>query len=845
MNLTCHHGPMAQKRPATIIVGALLLAGCLSDATQLVVVVDSDLAVPAELARARASLRDQSALISENTFTLAAEDGVAPPGSFQLPLSFGVVPQGDPESEVQIVVEAIGASDVLFSRSARTHFVESETRRLVMFLARRCTTETCAEGSTCTENGCTPELVDPTLLALVEPGSELEGLPDAGVRDAEPDDSGPLDAASPIEEPSARLSPSPPYELNLIATNPNRPEVRLGQAVTFPVTLANAGDGTLIVSGVEITDDARASFSLVGVPALPAELAANRELVFRIEYEAAAIGTDSARLELSTNDSTQGAGTGKIVAELSASTSPCPDAPFTEPGAMASRDGICAYVCTADHHDVDPDPGCEYACTKIRDLEDPDDLFLDENCDGVDGNALSSYFVAPPPLGSDSNAGTRLAPFATIGKALDAASIAGTSVLVSKGDYSENLSLKSGVSIFGGYDAGERWVRRADSQSRLIAHETAVSAIDLPAKVVLDRIHIRTSSATLGAPTIGLWVVGSDVEVRSSSISVGHGAPGVPGAQGAQGVAGAPGGAGQPGDSGGSANGGGGGPGVSSCAPETTGSGGGIGGYDNGAGAPGEPNGALAAGPGGAGAAGCATCSSCNGPTHGAVGSDGSPGTTPGTVGTDGLGASSAGVWVLDEWVPGAGEPGGPGTYGSGGSGGGGGGGGANDCYANVFSECVSGGSVCNADRGGGGGGGGGGGCGAEGGQGGGGGGASFGVVVLRSTVALDRTTVSVGDGGAGGAGGEGGPVGPGGPGGEPGQGRDDSGAGGRGGAGAPGGAGGSGGGGAGGSSWCVYVGPSSTFVETSATFNPGSPGPGGTGANPGPPGEGGIIRRD
>ncbi|MBI2373762.1 MAG: hypothetical protein HYV07_07175 [Deltaproteobacteria bacterium] len=826
------------------------MTACISDATQLVVVVDSDLSVPDDLSRVRASVRDAAgALIAEHTFTLSGPSA-PPPGTFALPLSFGVVPKEGASEEVLVALEAIGPSDVLFTRAHRTSFVANEARRLLMFLSQRCVTESCVSGSTCTETGCSSERVDPATLPGVVPGTELEGLPDAGSLegpDAGPTDSGSDDATTPIETPTARLSPSPPYELNLVATNPNRPEIRLGQTVSLSLTLASAGRGTLVVSGFDLTRDVRSSFRLVGLPPLPAEIPSGSDLGFQVEYHASAVGEDSGRLEITTNDTTQGAGTGRIVAELSGTTSACPDAEFAEPGATATPAGVCQYRCLADHYDIDLVPGCEYACSKLRESEDPDDLFADENCDGVDGTAASSIFVARPPIGDDGNDGSMQAPFATISAALSAATIAGTSVLVSKGVYLESLELVSGVSIFGGYDAEARWGRSALNQVRIEAAGIAVRARSLAAPVVLDRLFVRASTAaTAGGHTVGLDLLGSTVEVHSSTIAAGSGAAGADGLPGEAGAEGGAGGPGEPGESGGSTQGAGGLGVESTCGPGTAGSSGGNGGYDNSPGTSGEPLGSLAGGAGGPGAEGCATCSgSCvSGRTRGAVGSDGAQGATAGQSGGDGIGAMTIGVWAGDEWVAESGAEGTPGTAGTGGSGGGGGGGGADECFANVFGECVRQ-NLCNSDKGGGGGAGGGGGCGGLGGKGGQGGGASFGALVIRSTLALDRVRISTDAGGRGGDGGPGGTAGPGGAGGAPGEGRDDSGAGGRGGAGAPGGTGGAGGGGAGGVSYCAYVGSTSILVEDRVEFFPGTGGSPGGGPSPGVPGESGTIWRE
>jgi hypothetical protein len=65
-------------------------------------------------------------------------------------------------------------------------------------------------------------------------------------------------------------------------------------------------------------------------------------------------------------------------------------------------------------------------------------LFAFFFCRGVSG---ATWFVAPPPLGSDSNPGTARRPFETIQKGIDAADN-GNTVVVAEGKYVENIEFK-------------------------------------------------------------------------------------------------------------------------------------------------------------------------------------------------------------------------------------------------------------------------------------------------------------------------------------------------------------------------------------------------------------------
>ena len=88
--------------------------------------------------------------------------------------------------------------------------------------------------------------------------------------------------------------------------------------------------------------------------------------------------------------------------------------------------------------------------------EVPDPLFADENCDGIDGDVTRAVFVASS--GADGGACTQAAPCLTLAYAQAAAVAAGKDhVYVQVGSYPGPVELRSGLSIFGGYDLA--WVR--------------------------------------------------------------------------------------------------------------------------------------------------------------------------------------------------------------------------------------------------------------------------------------------------------------------------------------------------------------------------------------------------
>ncbi|MCC7538518.1 MAG: hypothetical protein IT379_19995, partial [Deltaproteobacteria bacterium] len=160
------------------VIGGMMLLGCKTDPTQLVVVIDTDYSVPSELGLVRVIVLDgDNAEIARNDFTLGDSSSV--------PFSFAVVPKDqDASRRATIIVEgyeSAGDATARVTRRAVTGFRENKSLRLDMFLAESCNMRMCAEiTSTCTENGCIDENIDPNGLEEVRPGQEFRERPDAG-----------------------------------------------------------------------------------------------------------------------------------------------------------------------------------------------------------------------------------------------------------------------------------------------------------------------------------------------------------------------------------------------------------------------------------------------------------------------------------------------------------------------------------------------------------------------------------------------------------------------------------------------------------------------------------------
>jgi hypothetical protein len=451
-------------------------------------------------------------------------------------------------------------------------------------------------------------------------------------------------------------------------------------------------------------------------------------------------------------------------------------------------------------------PGRCAACDATNVDDEPDDLFLDTNCDGIDGNAAESIFVKPG--GSDTpGLGTKDKPYGSISYALDAGA-EGRHILVSEGDYKETLAIENAsVSVHGGYTPD--WQRRDDVVVNVRALDHSGHRVRDAGECIIDRLLLKNQAGP--GSSFGLTVENAKLILRHSRIIADVGVAGESGFSGDAGAAGQNGGDAQGTDAGAG--------GASACS----------GGYAGGAGGKptgtqGEP-GAPGQGDGGAGGPGGDVGTNCFGDVASSAGQHGEPGAA-GSDGTDAV------PWPQP---PQLGEPyspldGTPGEPGRGGGGGGAGGSFISSCTITKF--------------GGAGGGGGSGGCGGLAGTGGEAGFASV-AMVIRNNVQLsaEGVTLVTNGGGNGGAGGPGGLGGEGGAGGMGSPGQSAAGDGGNGGNGGRGGRGGAGAGGPGGHSvgiWCAAGSQLTSLdggivsIDGGFTFELGDGGAGG--ATPGGP---------
>ncbi|MDQ3037769.1 MAG: hypothetical protein M3Y87_35575, partial [Myxococcota bacterium] len=129
--------PAPVRPTAALVAAALSIAGCHAPLTQVVVVVESDLA-SVDIARVRVEIGPAGAPTSERTVRIA--EAPSGPGESGLPFSFGLRARVGREGEQVLVrVAALDESGAVTVRTrALVPFVRGETRRVVLHLERAC-----------------------------------------------------------------------------------------------------------------------------------------------------------------------------------------------------------------------------------------------------------------------------------------------------------------------------------------------------------------------------------------------------------------------------------------------------------------------------------------------------------------------------------------------------------------------------------------------------------------------------------------------------------------------------------------------------------------------------------
>jgi len=205
--------------------------------------------------------------------------------------------------------------------------------------------------------------------------------------------------------------------------------------------------------------------------------------------------------------------------------------------------------------DLDIASGCECKVTATRDEPGPFEgraEALDVNCDGADGQVLSSLYVAPD--GDDGAAGSPTRPLRTLAAAMQRARASLTSgevradVFVAAGTYAETLELVDGVSVHGGYRRDFRGLDPAAfvSEVRAPAATTAAGGAALVGvgvgtrPTLVEGLVLRGRDATMArAGTLGAYLErpGAALILRRLTIRAGIPGEGTSGGDGPAGSA--------------------------------------------------------------------------------------------------------------------------------------------------------------------------------------------------------------------------------------------------------------------------------------------------------------------
>lgn len=231
------------------------------------------------------------------------------------------------------------------------------------------------------------------------------------------------------------------------------------------------------------------------------------------------------------------------------------------------RSGECFFIeCNNGFVDFNNDvllDGCE---CELRAYDYPDDLFIDSNCDGIDGNIRGPIFVSSSGGNDLIGLGEFDSPVATIAKAVEYASQGNISdIYLDVGMYnvidnlpddynvSYGLRIPDGVNLFGGFrysieidaDGNElhRWSRAnyLDNQTIITGNHIVLSYQNLTRTTKIENLLIQALDAPTNKSSIGLYLrnVGDFLSLSSVKISSGKGGNGVdalPGNNGSNGI---------------------------------------------------------------------------------------------------------------------------------------------------------------------------------------------------------------------------------------------------------------------------------------------------------------------
>jgi predicted esterase len=200
-------------------LGLLLLlnGSCVEElaATEVVVLIDSDLAVGSELTSLDISVYNRQGTVQLHTRTLQLGQQPSSPGVFRLPLTFSLQEQNQESADFRLVVTGRRGGEAVVEQQVLTSFRSNTALLLTVFLARSCAANLCrAAGSDQTCDSRSGQCV-PIPVAMGLPEAEGDGLEDyqrpdfaAVSQDGAVPSAGAMDGGVAVSSDAAGPSPS-------------------------------------------------------------------------------------------------------------------------------------------------------------------------------------------------------------------------------------------------------------------------------------------------------------------------------------------------------------------------------------------------------------------------------------------------------------------------------------------------------------------------------------------------------------------------------------------------------------------------------------------------------------
>jgi hypothetical protein len=197
-------------RSALVAGAALAALGACSpkdNGTLLVVRVDTDLAIPAQIDTVEIGVVPERGSSSKDSYTLTGGAG--------LPVTLGLRPKGDPNFGVEVTARGLLAGTMVVSQTAAVRFAPGKEREFTLFLSSDCLTgggcttpNVCVRGPSCVAKTNVAQLRDYVPGGGQDAGAEHSPT-DAPTADGSGGTGGAGDSGSPTDGPAVEAHPNP------------------------------------------------------------------------------------------------------------------------------------------------------------------------------------------------------------------------------------------------------------------------------------------------------------------------------------------------------------------------------------------------------------------------------------------------------------------------------------------------------------------------------------------------------------------------------------------------------------------------------------------------------------